>query len=255
MTQRKFPEPEDDQDRAILGHITGFGWSVIGIEEEADAPSYSFSVGLYHTLGHPELVILGQKPETAHRLINHAGEMIRAGRRFTDGERTDGILDGYPAVFVNIEERYFREYFGYARWFYRGSDFPMLQIVWPDKTSGAFPWEDGYTPELFWRQRVLGRTERWPHGWPFLDPPNVATFTSRQVGDDRKPILLVTHDENGAWQFHTGDAVTLEDARVVSLEQMLLFDPTLADLGNLGYGWRATRASADAPWERAKMES
>jgi hypothetical protein len=176
MSERALPEPEDDQDRAILAHIAEYGWSVIGIEEDDEGPSYSFSVGLTHTLGVPELFIMGQKPETAQGIINHAGELLRAGRRFSAGERTDDLLGGYPAVLVAVAERYYRAFFGYARWLYRGNTFPVLQIVWPDR-GGHFPWDDSYPAPLFWRQRVLGLTARWPHGWPFPDPPNVATFT------------------------------------------------------------------------------
>src|SRR5436309_1539076 len=112
MAERTLPEPDDDQDRSILGHITEFGWSVIGIEEDDEGPNYSFSVGLYHTLGVPELLIVGQKPQTAQGLINHAGELLRSRRRFAAGERTDGILEGYPATFIAVDPRYFRDYLG-----------------------------------------------------------------------------------------------------------------------------------------------
>jgi hypothetical protein len=69
---------------------------------------------------------------------------------------------------------------------------------------------------------------------------------------EKQPIMLVTHDDDGAWQFHTGEPVSGADAMVVALEQMLLLDPSLADLGNLGCGWRATRTAVDAAWERSQ---
>jgi hypothetical protein len=244
----QLPQPEDEHDRAILGHIAEHGWSVIGIEEEDGEPPYSFSVGLYHTLGVPELLIVGQKPENAQGLINNAGELMRAGRRFRTNRRTTGILEGYPAVFVAVDPRYYLGYLGCGRWLYRGDEFPILQLVWPDR-EGRFPWDEGYPAPLFARQRVLGKTKRWPHGWPFPDPPNVATFTTKQVVREKQPILLVTHDDDGNWQFHTGRPASLDDAMVVGLEQMLRLDPSLADLGNLKCGQRATRTSPDAEWE------
>ena len=250
MTDRTLPEPEDDRDRIILGQIAEYGWMVMGIQAEKETPSYSFSVGMYHTLGTPELFIMGQKPQTAQGLINHAGKSTREGRRFVAGERTDGVLAGYPAVLVAVEPRFYREYFGYARWFYRGSNFPVFQIVWPDR-DGRFPWDEGYPAPLFWQQRVLGRTDRWPHGWPFPDPPNVATYTTRQVVREKQPIRLVEHDKDGEWQFHTGDSVSTTDAMIVALEQMLILDPSLADLGNLARGGRAARPSGEGAWERA----
>jgi hypothetical protein len=247
------PWPEDEHDRAILGHIAEHGWSVIGIEDEGGEPPYSFSVGFYRTLGVPELLIMGQKPENAQGLINNAGELMRGGRRFRTNRRTSGLLEGYPAVFVAVDPRYYREYVGYARWLYRGDDFPMLQLVWPDR-EGHFPWDEGYPAPLFWRQRVLGPVKRWPHGWPFPDPPNVASFTTKQVVREKQPILLVTRDADGAWQFHTGGAASLGDAMIVALDQMLRLDPSLADLGNLQPGRRATRTSPEAQWDVQNLE-
>lgn len=252
MATRTLPEPDDDQDRSILTSIAEYGWAVIGIPEDDEGPSYSFSVGMSYTLGVPELLIVGQKPENAQGLINHVGELIREGRRFTAGERADGVLEGYQAVFVTVDPRHYREYLGYACWINRGLDFPVLQIVCPDR-EGRFPWDDGYPSELLWQQRVLGPTDRWPYGWPFPDPPNVASFTTRQVVRDKQPIRLVTHGADGAWQFHTGESVSLDDAMVVALEQMLLIDPSLAELGNLGCGQRATRTDATAKWERSAI--
>lgn len=43
--------------------------------------------------------------------------------------------------------------------------------------------------------------------WLFEDPPNVAVITSNQVLQGN-PILYVSHDEDdGCWQFHTGEIV------------------------------------------------
>ena len=43
--------------------------------------------------------------------------------------------------------------------------------------------------------------------WPFDDPPNVAVVTTRDVTEDKVPILFVSHDrDDGAWQFLTGRA-------------------------------------------------
>lgn len=89
--------------------------------------------------------------------------------------------------------------------------------------------------------------------WQFPDPPNTASFTTKFVLDD-SPILCVYHDYNGGWQFHGSPEhpATAEVARLVSLGSMLDRDPSLAQLNNLPWGWRAIRASFDAPWIREK---
>ena len=94
---------------------------------------------------------------------------------------------------------------------------------------------------------------RFPHGWPFPDPPNAAAFTTRQVAREGRPVRLVTHDADGSWQFHTGEPVSAADGMVVCLEELLKLDPTLADLGGLPRGRRAARRP-DGTWERSESE-
>jgi hypothetical protein len=254
MAAVKLPEPQDDTDRWLLEQIRHPGWAVVGIEASDEGPGYSFSVGVYHTLDQPEVVVMGLRQRDATLLINDVGERMRAGQRFAPGDRSDDLAEGYPTAFVGMDRRYYHEYLGYAHWLYRGWDFPAVQLVWPDK-AGVFPWEPGYNARFFPHQRVLGPVAGWPHGWPFPAPPNQATFTSRQVVRDGRPIRLVTHDaDDGSWQFLSGDPVTTADGMVVSLQAVLDRDPTVAELGNLPPGWRAVRADAGSPWERSGGE-
>jgi hypothetical protein len=155
MTQRKLPTPEDDRDRKVLADIAKLGWTVIGVEADDEGPAFAFSVGLFHTLAHPEVLIMGLRPQIAHRLINDIGAAIRNGERFVAGQQYGGIAAGFPLAFVEVDRRYYREYLGYAGWFYGGPDFPVLQCVWPDK-QGVFPWQPGYDSHFFQLQRVLG---------------------------------------------------------------------------------------------------
>lgn len=48
--------------------------------------------------------------------------------------------------FKTVDPKHYEEYCGYARWLYRGSNFPMLQCVWPLK-SGHYPWDPEYPAE------------------------------------------------------------------------------------------------------------
>jgi hypothetical protein len=251
---RPLPTPEDDHDRNVLGDIARDGWSVIGIEDSEEGPQYAFSVGMGYTLGTPEIAILGLPFPTAGRLVNDIGDLLRGGKAFAPGERSDDVLSGFLVEFVSINPRYYREYFGYARWLHRGDDFRMLQCVWPDK-AGVFPGEEGYNADFFTLQRVLGPMRGLPHGWAFPDPLNVATFTTRAVFDDRRPIVHVCHDADGAWQFHTAEGPQAgEEPMLVCLKNVVDLDPALADLGNLPCGWVADR-QPDGSWQRAKREA
>jgi len=93
------------------------------------------------------------------------------------------------------------------------------------------------------------------HPWPFSDPPNLAVITLKQIIEDGQPVLHVTRDsDDGGWQFLCLDAVHEEDARVVALGEMLLLDPTLAELVDLPLGWHAWRQMSTEPWRRAAQE-
>jgi len=87
--------------------------------------------------------------------------------------------------------------------------------------------------------------------WPFADPPNLATFTVRQFIDGQKPILFVSHDAaDGCWQFLTGDAISMDDAMLVALKEIVKRDPTVVALADLPLGWEAWRESPESQWVR-----
>jgi hypothetical protein len=86
--------------------------------------------------------------------------------------------------------------------------------------------------------------------WPFDDPPNVMVFTVRQIINDGHPILLVSRDEDGMWQFLTGETLAMSDAMLVCLKEVLRRDGSLAELADLPVGWGAWRGRPDSPWNR-----
>jgi hypothetical protein len=88
--------------------------------------------------------------------------------------------------------------------------------------------------------------------WPFLDPKNTVVFTSSRVVEREETICYVTHDEDdGAWQFHPSGGTSTSEARLVGLGEIVGMDPTIAELADLPLGWRAWRATAVSPWQRA----
>ncbi len=87
--------------------------------------------------------------------------------------------------------------------------------------------------------------------WPFEDPPNVAVVTTREVTEDKVPILFVSHDkEDGAWQFLTGGPAREDDARVVALRRIWLLDLSIRPVGGpadglAGFPYVAARSVAE----------
>ena len=157
MAERKYPVPEDDRDRKLLADIKRVGWAVMMVSADKDGPGFAYSIGLYETLSHAEILIMGLPPQTAQQLINLMGYAIQDGKQFEAGKRYDDLADGLPLALITMDKRYYRDYLGYAGWFYDGWEFPVLQCIWPDK-EGVFPGEQGYDSRFFQNQRVLGST-------------------------------------------------------------------------------------------------
>ena len=87
--------------------------------------------------------------------------------------------------------------------------------------------------------------------WPFADARNTAVFTTREVLEGGMPILRVTHDDDdGAWQFQSGEVVSEHNAMVIALEEIVEHDSTVLTLADLPLGWIATRRSVDDEWKR-----
>jgi hypothetical protein len=73
-------------------------------------------------------------------------------------------------------------------------------------------------------------------------------------GQEARPILLVSHDEDDhGWQFLDGDEATPADAAIVGMDCVLAYDPTLAEIADLPPGWTATRTQVGAQWTRARL--
>lgn len=88
-------------------------------------------------------------------------------------------------------------------------------------------------------------------GWPFEDPPNTASLTTRDILEGSAAVLHVTHDaDDGGWQFLPGSTVTPDDARVVGLGRMCSLDATLLEIADLPEGWHAAREHPGAAWQR-----
>jgi hypothetical protein len=240
------PEPSDDRDRKLLADVEQYGWHVIGIEEDAEGPSFAYSIGLYRTLKHPEIILFGLPVKVMHQIINAIGEEVRSGQRFEHLDESADFLEGYNVAFRTVERRYFPDYLGYARWFYRSDDFPVLQCVWPDSRH-QYPWQPGYSVTCG-RQPVLSEDK----SWPFHEGKNQAAFTTRPVLEDNLPILLVSHDEDGDWQFLCGTTNRREDVKIVSLGCIFEHDKSLADLADLPKGWMATRHAKGTAWSRVQ---
>jgi hypothetical protein len=156
LTDFRPPVAEDEPDRKLLSDIENVGWHVLKILGDEHGPEYCFSVGLYYTFGHAEILVMGLSHSNGHQIINLAASLIAKGRVFRPHERTDDLMEGFASSFVPISVAHYKEYLGYAVWFYRSlkQPFPALQLVWPDKQN-RLPWDTDYDESLCELQRLL----------------------------------------------------------------------------------------------------
>lgn len=71
----------------IHGIIDRYGWFIQYVEVDPITRAWAYTIGLSAGFEHPELIITGVWPETAGRVLNGIGEMIRDGRHFVPGDR------------------------------------------------------------------------------------------------------------------------------------------------------------------------
>jgi hypothetical protein len=245
MTSRQDHECIDDDK--LIEDVKNFGWTVLLIEATAYLPSVAYTVGLWKNYNHPELIAFGLTTKTLHAILNIGGELVKNGQRVQVGKDYNDFFNGGQAQFVQVERRNLNDYFGYAIWFNNTTEFPALQLVWTDRNN-KYPWYDGFEEEFIYRQPLLDRNA----DFKFREPKNVAVFTTRQWLEEREPILRVVHDEDGDWQFLTGEQMP-EDIKIVALEEMTLRDKTINDVFNLDYGEAAERKFADDKWIRSSI--
>jgi hypothetical protein len=121
-------------------NIERFGCLVMHVSAEEDLPPFAFSVGIEATSNAPEIVVIGLKQAVAHFIVNEYNRRVRAGEVLQPGSRYEGFIEGFDVAIIDVHKDFYSEYFGYNLWYYSGSNFRMLQLVYPN-TSGVWPWE------------------------------------------------------------------------------------------------------------------
>ena len=146
-------------DKKLLDDVESYGWHVIKVMADENGPGFGYSVGLFKTFGHPEIIIIGLNLDLIHSIINGIGEDLRDGKVFRSGEFYSGLIEGYDCYFVTADVKYYLDYVGYDRWFYKSNDFPLLQCIYPTKAN-VYPWQKDWPEEISHLQPILAEDGR-----------------------------------------------------------------------------------------------
>lgn len=134
---------QDTSERlAILNNIEEIGWRVFAVQTDVETPNYAYTIGLFHSFGHPEVLMMGLPITKMHELLNLIGLLIKDGAEMENGAESSDILANHNCYFQSVHKRNYLRFFEEGIDFYGNDDFPVLQCVWPD-SRGLYPWQDG----------------------------------------------------------------------------------------------------------------
>ena len=151
------PDSEGDYDDRLMENVDEVGWHYVVVSGDDEGPGFVFTIGLFQNREHPELIVVGLPPETANGLLDILMlKIFGENERIEPFRRYDDVAKGLALVFVPVGVEHYRDYLGYANWYYGAlpKPYPALQLVWPDK-GGRFPWEEGYDRAFDALQPVL----------------------------------------------------------------------------------------------------
>lgn len=130
----------NDHVQQVIEDIQQYGWHVVLVMAEGDLPAFGYTIGLYHSYGHPEIILVGLERETIHKILNTIGGDVKQGGTFEAHTESDAVLKGYRVAFRPMAKQWYYEYLGVAINYYEGVEFPVLQCVWPDRLK-HYPWD------------------------------------------------------------------------------------------------------------------
>ena len=242
-------EHDKETEEDIQQAINKYGWFIALFEADTATPAFAYTIGLWKTYNHPEIICFGLSTDIMHELLNDAGGEVKNGKPISlDVDNIDYLSD-FPVMFKNVEPDNISDYMGYGQWYHGYKDFPVIQLFWTDKERN-YPWQNDYNSALQFNQPLLDRKL----DFKFFEPRNVASFIVKQIVYGGKPILYVTHDEDdGAWQFLTDEEAIVDDLIVVSLNEIVKLDPSVNELFNLPTGQYATRKFVGDKWVRESV--
>jgi hypothetical protein len=257
----------NESDERTIRHIEQFGCSVVSVKSTSGREyNWSYTIGVHDTCGKPDLIVAALNHEVAHACLNEAAERLRAGIDLKVG-RHSGLIGDIECEFRPIDPKWVSNFMNWAVWYYDGTEFPVLQVVYPD-VKNRFPEDDGFNEHF--AQPMMRPGAPWTRveedfwaandpksslfDWKFPDPPHTGVYLSKYVHEGTEQMTFVSHDPDGDWQFVGDTAMGDCGGVLVCFHHPIDRDPTLKELADLPIGWYAERDTPDGPWHRHRYE-
>ena len=144
-----------ERNNKLQENIDLYGLQVQHVLEDESCPGFSYSIGLFETYKHPEIIMVGLKQQLAHTLINNMAYDIKEGKAFIPFAFASDIIDDFDCYIIKVDKANYDSYVGQAQNYYGGDDFPLIQCIYPT-VKGIYPWEDEWPEEIKDLQPILG---------------------------------------------------------------------------------------------------
>ncbi len=122
--------------------VVKHGHAIQYVGEGETSPSFSYTIGLFATLGF-ELFTIGLPPMYAEPILNMLADMLKK-TPIADNIDINDLAEGYPARLVTLDPKEVYQHVGVL---YRCTEpqglIPVRQLVYPDR-EGYWPWDWKY---------------------------------------------------------------------------------------------------------------
>ena len=147
----------NDTQREEVQAVLKDGFAIVKVlgSDEPPLPQWAYTVGLWHSYQHPEVLIIGLDHEMTQILLGNVAIRIREkGLSFRDEAVWDDVIEGFDCFFKDIPCDVDVEWMIANCWFYDTNEFPAVQMLWPT-VRGVYPWQNEADPFFRWNQPVL----------------------------------------------------------------------------------------------------
>ncbi|MFA6084409.1 DUF4262 domain-containing protein [Mucilaginibacter sp.] len=149
-----------EREKKLEDDIKQYGLQVLHVLEDETGPGFTYSIGLFKSYGHPEIIMIGLKQDLAHTLINNMAYEIKEGKVYSPLNFEASILDDFDCYIIEVDKSNYDNYVCQAQNYYQG-DFPLIQCIYPT-VKGIYPWEEEWPEEIKDLQPILGSIKQNP---------------------------------------------------------------------------------------------
>jgi len=71
----------EQAEKRIIQDVEKFGFHMALLEDDGYLPAFAYSIGLFKTYQHPEIIIFGLKRNVMNNLLHYIGEEVKKGTK------------------------------------------------------------------------------------------------------------------------------------------------------------------------------